>query len=484
MKKVLNNSSDMGKLIILIGLISIVPLFIIAFYPEEQIYASAFYIPALVSIGLGGLICLIDRIKKNSIVRNYKTIVLSAWLYAILAGALPFVIANKLGIVQSIFESVSGWTTTGLSVMDVSKTPQIFLFHRSFMQYCGGIGFVLMMVAFVRNKNSAALYSTEGHLDQIEASLGKTAKAIFGIYLFLFFAGTVLYNIAGMPIFDSVIHAMSALSTGGFSNKVNSIGEYNSIYIEMITIALMIIGTSNFALIILFVKGKIKQAFKVSELRFMALLLAFFIPIVTLSLVFGICMSAGEAIRHSIFNVVSAMSTTGFSTVSYSNWSGLGIGVLIILMIIGGGSGSTAGGMKLSRVYIALKALFSNFKNRITGNNRVEVLHITKPQGKEIINDKMKSESLGYIGIYFIVFLIGSLLVSVTANCNLTDACFEFASSLGTVGLSLGITNPSTDIATLIIEIIGMLLGRLEIYLVFAGALGIFKKKSVNIKSF
>lgn len=188
-------------------------------------------------------------------------------------------------------------------------------------------------------------------------------------------------------------------------------------------------------------------------------------------------MSVGEGIRHSIFNVVSALSTTGYSTVSYVNWTGLGIGVLIILMLIGGGRGSTAGGIKISRVYIGQKLLFNNFKTRILNRNKVQILYFNNPQGKEIITEKVIKEVLGYVGIYLITFLTGSLLVSVTANCNIADACFEFASALGTVGLSVGITTTTTGNLTLIVEMIGMLLGRLEIYIVFIGIIDLFRRK-------
>ena len=178
-----------------------------------------------------------------------------------------------------MFESVSGYTTTGLSVADVSRMPKIFLFHRSFMQFCGGLGFVMFMVSFVQEKQSMNLYSAEGHTDKIMPNLKSTARAIFFLYAVCLFLGSIMYVVCGLPVFDSILHTMGALSTGGFSNKADSTGAYDSISIELVTMILMIIGTTNFAALLLLVNGKIKQFGRLSEIRLMAGLLLIFVPV-------------------------------------------------------------------------------------------------------------------------------------------------------------------------------------------------------------
>ena len=481
MKKIFGNSSDIGKLMILIGLLLLVPLIILPFYSDEIGYALSFILPAISSIIAGFIICALFKQKEDMRIWNYNMqngnlTVFFAWLYAFLLGSLPFVISKQLNFVGALFESVSGWTTTGLSVMDVSITPAIFLFYRSFMQYCGGIGFVLMMVVIIQNKQSSNLFNAEGHNDQIMPSLGKTARSILMTYIVLFIIGTLLYIAAGMPVFDSLIHSMSALSTGGFSTKVNSIGEYNNIAIEAVTIALMLIGTTKFAVLLLFIKRKFRQAFRVSELKFMFAVLCIFIPLVTLSLVYGVYINVGEAIRQSIFNVVSALSTTGYSTVSYANWTGFGLGMIIILMLIGGGMGSTAGGLKLTRVYLLFRTGGENIKKRLSPSGKVSAPYYYKAQGKTDIDGNLLFDNLGFAIIYLFIFIIGSLLLTVTESCSLTNAMFEFASSLGTVGLSIGITNPATNAGTLIVEMFGMILGRLEIFVVIIGIFSAFSK--------
>ena len=474
MRNVLADRSSLGKLMILIGLFVWTPILILPFYPQDKIYFWAFFIPSGSSIALGGLICAFKKDKSRHLrwkwnMERSSLTVLFAWGWGVLVGALPFLLGKQLTFIQSLFEAVSGWTTTGLSVMDVGNTPTIYLFHRSFMQYCGGLGFVLMMIQFITNKQSMDLYSAEGHPDRLLPNLKKTAHAIFFIYNSCLVLGTVAYRIAGMTWFDGVCHAMCSLSTGGFSTKLNSIGEYNSLPIEMITIVLMLIGTTNFGALLLLAKGKVKSFFHVSEVKFMFLLLLIFVPVTAFSLAKGLEIRYLEGLRTAAFDVVSALSTSGYSTMSYASWPHFSIGVLIVMMIIGGGIGSTAGGIKIARVYLMLRLAVTNLKKKLSASNDVEAPHYVKAQGREPIDTALAMDTMNYTFMYMLVFITGSLLMTATANCTLTEAMFDFASALSTVGLSIGITNPTTNTATLLIEMIGMLMGRLEIFIVFTG---------------
>lgn len=497
MKKFWSESSSLGKLSLLIGLFVLAPLIILIWYPEDAKYTISFLIPGLISIVLGVLLCIFGKSDselpmdwKSQMGRSSLT-VLFAWGWGVLIGALPFVISGYLRVIPALFEAVSGWTTTGLSVMDVSITPQIFLFHRSFMQYCGGLGFIMMMIIFISNKQSMNLYNAEGHPDKIMPNINKTTRLIFVIYNICLVLGSVAYRIAGMTWFDSICHCMCSLSTGGFSTKLMSIGEYNSLSIEIITIVLMLIGTTNFAALILLAKGKIKQFFNVSEVKFMFILLFIFIPPTAISLANGLNISIAEGFRKSTFDVVSALSTTGYSTMSYADWPHFAIGVLILMMIIGGGIGSTAGGIKISRVYLMIRMFFLQIKKKILPERTVQAPHYVKASGKVPIDQELMDETTGFVIAYFVIYIIGSLLITVTANCTLTEAMFDFASSLSTVGLSIGITNPTTNDATLIVEMAGMLLGRLEIFIILIGiTFGFknlkaifFKKKSTDLES-
>lgn len=474
MKKILGSSNYYGKFILLIGFLIAIPLLVIPFYPMDGKDAMSFLIPAVFSIILGSLICVYGKVKVSEF--NFQLnnqsgsfLVLFAWAYGIVMGGLPFVISGQLNIVQALFEAVSGWTTTGLSVLDVTQTNHIFLFHRGFMQYCGGLGFVMMMVMFVQGKQAMSMYNAEGHPDKLVPNLKKTARIILVLYLAFLVGGTLLYMIFGMNLFEGLQHAMCSLSTGGFSTRLESIGAYNSVAIEAITIVLMLIGTTNFAVLLLLVKGKFRQFFKVSEMKFLFALLAVFVPLSAFSLFYGLYLNMFESFRHALFNVVSALSTTGYATLPFDKWPAFAIGVLILMMIFGGGIGSTAGGIKLSRVYLTMRITFNNMRRRMFPTRQLQKSYFYKAQGKTPIDEALAFDTTSYVFAYLVIYVAGTLLLTAAANCSLTEAMFDFASSLGTVGLSIGITNPMTSSWALIIEMVGMMLGRLEIFVVFIG---------------
>jgi trk system potassium uptake protein TrkH len=231
----------------------------------------------------------------------------------------------------------------------------------------------------------------------------------------------------------------------------------------------MLIGTTNFAVLLLLTKRKWRQAIRVSEVRFMFLLLAVFVPLTAISLSAGLGMSIGEGLRRALFDVSSALSTTGYSTMSYTSWPPFAIGVLILMMLVGGGIGSTAGGIKMSRVYIMLRLALLNIRKRLSPSRKIEAPYYIKAQGKTTIDYSLASDTTGFVVCYLGLFITGALLTTLTAGCSLTEGMFEFASALGTVGLSIGLTSPVTGAGTLIIEMFGMMFGRLEIFIILIG---------------
>lgn len=474
MLKYFANTSNVGKLMILIGILIAFPIVLLPFYPKEIGYLPSFLFPALISILLGLWIC--RKHHQEAPFSGWKTniqsgslTVLFAWFYGFVMGALPFVLAGLLNPLQAFFEAVSGWTTTGLSVMDVTVTPKIFLFHRSFMQFCGGLGFVMVMLLFIHNKQSMNLYNAEGHPDKLMPNLKRTTQTIFVLYNTFVIIGTIFYCLFGMDAFDALCHAMCALSTGGFSTQLNSLGEYNNLSFEIITIALMLIGTTNFAVLLLLAKRKWKQFLKVSEIRFLLVLLLLVVPLIAFSLSQAMNVNIFEALRQSLFNSVSALSTTGYATLAFQEWPQFALGLLILLMLIGGGIGSTAGGIKLSRVYLLCRIALLNLKKRVHPTRRIEVPYYTKAQGKTTIDNSTIADTTGFFLFYIFIFMIGVLLLTITSGFSLIESAFEFASALGTVGLSIGITAANSNPFTLITLICGMILGRLEIFIVFIG---------------
>lgn len=474
----ITKSNIYGIMMMMEGIMILQPLVLLFVYPEEAVYFSYFAVPGGVSILLGRLLFMKNKTLASVFQGDESSrVVLFTWGYGFFVAALPFWGLKDYRFTQLLFESVSGLTTTGLSVLDVESMPHIYLFYRSFLQFLGGVGFVMMILVFIQDKDSMEMYSAEGHPDKLMPNIGMTAKVILIMYSGFLVAGTLLYAISGMPIFDSLLHAMCALSTGGFSNKLASIGSYHSIKIEVVTILLMLIGTTNFAALLLLLRRKWKQFCRVSEIRFLVVLVVIFVPLMTVFLMRQNAYTATEAFRLSFFNAFSALSTTGYATCDYSVWGAGAIGIMVLLMLIGGGAGSTAGGIKLSRVYLVLRRFFYQVERRFVPERQVRNLYYMKPvEGRTQIKGKVLEEAETYMGMYLLLYICGALLLTVTAGCSLSEAMFEFASALGTVGLSIGVTNPGANNATLLVEIGGMILGRLEIFTVFLG-IASFKKK-------
>ena len=475
MKKFWADSSSIGKLSVLIGLFVAAPLIVLPWYPADRKYLFSFLIPGIAAIILGLIICIFGKsdaeasMSWRSQTGRSNLTVLFAWCLGPLAGALPFILGKQLNAVKSLFEAVSGWTTTGLSVMDITDVPHIFLFHRSFMQYCGGLGFILMMIIFISNKQSMILWNAEGHPDKIMPNIKRTAQIIFILYNVCLVLGSIAYKLAGMTWFDSICHCMCSLSTGGFSTKLMSIGEYNSLAIEIIAIVLMLIGATNFVALILLARGKVRDFCKISDVKFLFLMLVLFIPPVAFSLAKGMELSTGEGFRRSAFIIVSSLSTTGMVNMDYAECPPFVVGVIILMMIVGGEIGSTSGGIKLSRIYIMLRLCAANIQKKLNPSRFVAAPSYMKPSGKMPIDNELADETTSYVTAYFVIYAAGTLLMMLTAHCSLIEAMFDFASSLSTVGFTIGLTGPMTNTATMIVEMIGMMLGRLEIFIVIIG---------------
>ena len=477
MRKLLSESNNYyGKLILLIGLLVAMPLAVVPFYPEEARYIPVFLIPSLVSVVLGVAVCFLAPRKERPVtewqspLQRGSSPVMLAWCFAFLAGAIPFVTGGQLNFFLALFESVSGWTTTGLTVVDVTVMPHIFLFHRAFMQYCGGLGFIIMIAMLVQGKQNMNLYSAEGHPERIMPSLKRTSQIIFLLYSCFLVTGTLAYRLFGMGLFDAVCHTMSALSTAGFTTQAGSIGQYGSLSIEIISVVLMLIGSTNFAILLLLVSGKFRKLFKVSEMRFMTGLLLVFVPLAAFSLMSDMGMGFGESLINSLFGIVTTFTTSGYAMMNYSQWPPFAMGLLVVLMIIGGGVGSTAGGIKLLRTYLLIRITKENVKNRLSPARRVTTPVYHRVQEEVPIDDALVKDTVGFVSCYMAIFIAGTLLVTLTADCSLFDAMFEFASALGTVGISNGLTSARAPAGSLIILMAGMVLGRLEVFIVFIWA--------------
>ncbi|MGN1399640.1 MAG: TrkH family potassium uptake protein [Erysipelotrichaceae bacterium] len=474
----LSSLNNYGKLTILIGIILFVPVFCIIFYPQDFKYVHCFLIPSVLSILFGLILCFFGKRFIPSPyytvnLRNSTLIVLYAWVYSCLAGALPFMLSGQLNFIQALFEAVSGFTTCGLSVIDVDNCFATMLFYRSWIQFVGGLGFVLLFLIVVNDRQSMDLFNAEGHPEKIRPNLRVTARTLFKTYLIMTGFGVVGYCLLGMGFFDSLNTTMTAVSTGGFATHSDGVASFSNA-IKLWTTLLMLMGGINMAVLILPTKGKFKEMFKNTEFKVLNSIVIGFTAIVMLITYNTSDLSLFDNFVDSIFNVVSSLTTTGDYMSSFIGIPHAKLLLYIILMVFGGSVGSTAGGLKLSRVYISIKVWIKSITDRMRSSRSIKYIHMYTSNGDCVISDKQQKDAVNYVGIYLLLLLAGTFGLMLTANCQLHEALFEFTSCLSTVGSSVGITAADATVGTFIIEIIGMLLGRLEIIplvfgLIYAG---------------
>ena len=294
------------------------------------------------------------------------------------------------------------------------------------------------------------------------------------IYCSYIVGGVILYVFCGMPLFDAINHSIGAVSTGGFSTKVESIGYYDSASIELVTIILMLLGTINFAAHSILWKGKVKDFFRVGEIKFMWLLLLISIPLTLFVTTVHMFENFSKGFRVAAFEIVSAVSTSGFSTVTYFDWNSFGFFMLIFTMIIGGGTGSTAGGLKLYRILVLLKMVYWNIKDVFSSKRSIKYNYIVKPEGKVIIDDSSAKEITILLSVYLFFYII-CVFILLGYGYEIKNAMFEIASCLSTVGLSAGITSPNAPKVVIWTMSLAMFLGRLEFLIIFYAIIKIYK---------
>ncbi|MGB7087376.1 MAG: TrkH family potassium uptake protein [Phormidesmis sp.] len=464
-----------GLICMIAGLAILSPLLALIAYPEEANLAWGFLLPGLLLgvIGFALWRSLLPRsgASKSDVTLNLQEgsiIVVLAWLLAIVVGTVPFLTIGGLNFTQAMFESTSGWTTTGLSVVDVTETSQLILLYRSIMELCGGAGLAIITLSAIAGPVGASMSSAEGRSEQLAPNIRRSAKLVLIIYSGLCAIGIVALRISGVGWFDAVNHSFAALSTGGFSTRTDSIGYWDSPFVEAVTIVLMLFGGLNFVTIYLLFTGQIKSVIRNGQVRLQAL----FIPLAAIIIFFASAVSLyptlDKAIRVSIFESVTALTTTGFSTVGYGDWNSLPWLVMLILMLIGGGAGSTAGGIKQLRVYILYRALLSELKKMLLPQGAVNETEVWQGEQRRFLKADQVRQMALFVFLYIGVFLIGSAVMT-GYGYPLQESLFEYASTLGTVGLSIGITAADAPVGVLWTQIFGMFLGRLEFFTVFVG---------------
>lgn len=436
------------------GVVLLVPILIALIY-QETIY-PAFLIPSLISLAIGTV--LTHELKKYTKLKLKHAMIISAlaWLWASIIGALILMIALDLSFINALFENMSAWTGSGFTIFNnVEILPQSILFLRSFEQWIGGLGIIVVFTGILIKSGNPAnkLYLSEGREDKIRPSIQNTLKKTFEIYLIYTIIGTIAFLIVGLPLFDAVNLTFTLIATGGMSIKNANVGYYHNNLVYMITMIIMILGATSFTVHARVIKSKGKSLLK--DVQFKALIA---IIIIASLILFIICKSVPIEI---LFHVISSITTTGASVIPTDEvltWNGATITLLFVLMLIGGSTGSTSGGVKLGKIIIALKSMNHNTKSIISPERRKKPLKIS---GKVISDNQVKTASL-FIVMQFILITIVWFLFILYGYAPL-DALFDVISAQSNTGLSTGIISNNLPGFLKLILIVQMWMGRLEI---------------------
>lgn len=384
-----------------------------------------------------------------------EALVVSALSYLFFAAVCAVIYLPWSPFIDCFFESMSGLTTTGLSVIDLERLPKSVLFFRAYSQWIGGIGIVVLTLAvFLQpGKTAHQLYSADFGKENLLGNVIATSQVLMKIYLLMTALGFLAYWAAGMGAFDALLHIFTTLSTGGFSSHPQSIGFFDSTVIELTVAVFMVLGATSFSLFYLLRMKRV--GLFLHDLQTMYLL--GFILLGTLLFLFWGAGGTGS-ISQALFRAVSALTTTGFNLTDPGAWSDRTKFVSSVLMIIGGSAGSTAGGIKLFRFILLVKLSLWSVNRLLLPEEAVLPLKY----GALTVSDGEIKQIVGFFLIYIAILCL-STMIFAAAGYPLSDALFECASALGTVGLSTGVTASTLKPGLKLLLILNMWIGRLEI---------------------
>lgn len=462
-----------GFLLLLTGILMLPGIGFSIYYNQNDIIALL--ISSLITIVTGIFLLLLtkDSDKQQLGKKEGYLIVTLGWISMSVFGALPFVMHGSIpSYTDAIFETISGFTTTGATIlMDIEKLPMGLLFWRSMTQWIGGMGIIVLSLAIMPllGIGGMQLFSAEVPgitKDKLHPRVKETAKRLWGIYVILTALQTVLLLIGGLNFFDAINHSLTTMATGGFSTKNASIAHFNSPFVQYVFILFMILAGMNFTLHYYTLHAKFDVFKKNSEFKFYI----FFLIGTTLIIMFihrphHTTFNFEEAFRQSLFHVTSLVTTTGYVSSDYENWAPFSRIVFFILLFIGGCTGSTGGGIKFARHLLLLKNSLLEFKRLVHPRAVIPVRYNEKSVSPDII-----SNIQAFFLIYILIFVFGAVILSLL-GLDFFTAIGASATCLGNVGPGLGVVGPVGNFANLpdlskwILSLF-MLIGRLELFTV------------------
>ena len=444
--------------------------------PFSLYYGDADVVPLLVSAGIT-LMCGLLGYRFTKFQHDLRpkegfAVVTFGWVCFSLFGSLPFLFSGTIpSFTNAYFETMSGFTTTGATILDdVEVLPHGILFWRSLTHWIGGMGIIVLSLAILPflGVGGMQLFRAEvpgPSADRLTPRIAQTAKILWGVYVLLTVLETALLMFGGMNLFESLCHAFGTMATGGYSTRNASIGAYGSGYIEWVIIVFMALAGTNFALHYRAMRGDLKTYFRNKEFLFFLSLIGLATLLVSIDTFSNHFTSFEQTLRTSLFQVVSILTTTGYGTADYEKWSWASQFVLFMLMFFGGCAGSTGGGMKILRIHLLVRFVFSEI-TRLLHPHAVVPVRL----GRDVVDRDIVANVVGFF-ILFVLLFLGGVLVMSTMGLDMATSFGAVAATLSNIGPGLGNVGPTDNYAH--IPLVGkwvlcllMLMGRLEIYTV------------------
>ena len=458
-----------GMLLCILSLFMMIPAFVDWLYGNND--WPAFVGASLLTLFVGAILYLSNRDSTTEHLELRQAFLLtnSAWISIALFGSLPFLLSEiDMSFTDAIFESTSGITTTGATVINnLEATSHGILIWRALLQWLGGVGIIVMALAVLPmlSIGGMQLFKTESYEtpDKVVPKAASFAAGISIVYITLTVVWALMLWFAGMPLFDSIAHAMTTLATGGYSTRSDSLAAFNSSSIEIIVIFGMIVGSLPFVHYLAITKKGLKNLFKDDQVKLFLTLIVFVVLIVSIYLNLN-DIPFLEALRLASFNVISIITGTGFGTSDFNNWGGFPTTILLILMFIGGCAGSTTCGLRMARIQV----LVANAKAQISKLIRPHAVVVSYYNQKPIPENVAESV-MGFFFLYIISFAVIACLLG-GLGLDLITAISGAASAIGNVGPGLGdIIGPTGSYQSIpelgkLFLCAGMILGRLEIF--------------------
>lgn len=458
-----------GRLLLLEAMLMVLPLGVSFIYGESLKYKGAYFGVIMLLIAMG--LALSFKSPENMSIQGREGFVIVAlsWILMSAFGALPFVITKEIpSFIDAFFETVSGFTTTGSSIItDLSLISHSNLFWRSFTHLVGGMGVLVLVLAIFPKHSPGSVHVMKAEVPgptfgKLVSKLSTTARVLYKIYLVMTGIMIVLLMLGGLDWFESSLLAFGTAGTGGFGARNGSILPYNSAYVDIVLAVGMLVFGVNFNIYYFILIGKVKEALSNEELKYYLIIVGAAVALIFIN-ISTTYKSMGHALRDIFFTVSSIITTTGFSTADFGKWPVFSQTVLLLLMFFGACAGSTAGGLKISRVIMMAKMFVAEIKQMISPNRVVSIKYEHKP-----LDSKVKKGVANYFIVYIGIFTVLLLVVSMTTDDFLT-AFSAVAATFNNIGPGLGKVGPAfsfadmTDVSKIFLSF-GMLAGRLELF--------------------